>query len=103
MWPTSKQNSKISKSCSSLHPGFRARANVIRKCNDNGTWGSTDDSGCTALNDAIPTLIVSFKVNVSSSIAEAVAANVSLDAIILVDGNAQYTVDLENFGVKKTS
>ena len=90
MWPTSKQNSKISRSCSSLHPGFRARANVIRKCNDDGTWGPTDDSGCTALNDAIPTLIVSFKVNVFSSIAEAVAANVSLDAIILVDGYAQY-------------
>ena len=42
------------------------------------------------LNDAIPTLIVSFIVNVSSSIAEAVAANVSLDAIILINGYAQY-------------
>ena len=90
MWLTSRQNSKISRSCLSLHPGFRARANVIRKCNDDGTWGPTDDSGCTALNGAIPTLIVSFTVNVSSSIAEAVAANVSLDAIILINSYAQY-------------
>ena len=82
LWPTNRRNLEVSKSCSGLHRSFRARANVIRKCNDDGSWGPTDDSSCTALNDAIPTLIVSFKVNVSGSTTEAVADNVSLDVLI---------------------
>ena len=81
LWPTSRLNLEISQSCSTLHSSFRARANVIRKCNDDGTWGQTDDSSCTALNDAIPTLILSFIVNVSQADAQDVADNVSSDAL----------------------
>ena len=52
-----------------------------RKCNDDGTWGPVDYSNCTTLDSAIPTLTVSFIVNVSQADANAVADNVSLDTL----------------------
>ena len=75
LWPTSRRNRVVTQSCSTLHPSFRSWIFIGRKCNDDGTWGPVDDSNCTALNDAIPTLIVSLIVKVSQ--AEAVN-NVSL-------------------------
>ena len=82
MWPTSRRNRVVTQSCSTLHPSFRSRATVNRKCNDDGTWGPVDDSSCTAHNNAIPILIISFKVNVSHSNAVAFAENVSLDVLV---------------------
>ena len=79
LWPTSRQNRLVTQSCLTLHPSFRSRVSVGRKCNDDGTWGPVDYSNCTALNDAIPTLIVSFIVNVSQAEAEAIVDNVSLN------------------------
>ena len=58
-----------------------------RKCNDDGTWGPVDYSNCTALDSAIPTLTVSFIVNVSRANAKAVADNVSLDALAAASNN----------------
>ena len=78
MWPTSRQNRVVTQRCSTLHPSFRSRVAVSRKCNDDGTWGPVDYSNCTALNDAIPTLLISFKVNVSQDDAHNVVNNVSL-------------------------
>ena len=78
MWPTSRRNTVITQSCSTLHPNFRSRVAISRKCNDDGTWGPVDESDCTALNHATPTLIVSFEVNVSQSDAKFVADNVSV-------------------------
>ena len=78
LWPTSRQNRVVTQSCSTLHPSFRSRVAVSRKCKDNGTWGPVDDSNCTALNDAIPTLIVSLIVNVSQAEADITVNNVSL-------------------------
>ena len=80
MWPTSRRNREVTHRCSALHPSFRSGVTISRKCNDDGSWGPVDDSSCTALNDAIPTLIISFAVNVSQSIAEDIAHNVSLKA-----------------------
>ena len=68
----------ITQSCSTVHPSFRSRVAVSRKCNDDGTWGLVDYSNCTALNDAIPTMTVSFELNVSRVNAQDVIDNVSL-------------------------
>ena len=81
MWPTSRRNRVATQSCSTIHLSFCSRATVNRKCNDDGKWGPVDDSSCTAHNNAIPTLIISFKVNVSHSDAVAFAENVSLDVL----------------------
>ena len=78
LWPTSKRNREVTQSCSTLHPSIRSRVSVGRKCNDDGTWGPVDYSNCTALNDAIPTLTVSFIFNVSQANARAIVDNVSL-------------------------
>ena len=83
MWPTSRRNRVVTQSCSTLHPSFRSRVAVSRKCNDDGTWGPVDYSNCTALNDAIPTLIVSFIVNASQAETEVIVDNVSFDVFIL--------------------
>ena len=77
LWPTSRRNREVTHRCSTLHPSLRPGVTIIRKCNDDGTWGPVDDSSCTALNNAIPILIVSFAVNVSQSNAEDIAHNVS--------------------------
>ena len=78
LWRTSRQNSVVTHSCSALHPSFRSRVVVSRKCNDDGTWGLVDYSNCTALNDTNSTLIVSFEVNVSNTEAKAIVDSVSL-------------------------
>ena len=78
LWPTSRRNREITHRCSTLHPSFRPGVTISRKCNDNGTWGLVDDSSCTGLNNAIPTLIISFVVNVSQVDAQLVVDNVSL-------------------------
>ena len=78
LWPTSRRNRVVTQSCSILHPSFRSRVAVSRKCNDDETWGPVDDSNCTALNDAIPTLTVSLIVNVSQLEADIIVDNVSL-------------------------
>ena len=78
LWPTSRQNRVVTQSCSTLHPSFRSRVSVGRKCNNDGTWGPVDYSNCTTLNDAIPTLTVSFIVNVSQAEADIIVDNVSL-------------------------
>ena len=77
LWPTSRRNRVVTQSCSTLHLNFRSRVAVSRKCNDDGTWGPVDYSNCTALNDAIPILTISFIVNVSQANARAIADNVS--------------------------
>jgi len=69
----------VTHSCSTLHPYFRLAATIARKCNNDGTWGPVDDSSCTALNNAIPTIIISFQLNISKLDAQRVADNVSLD------------------------
>ena len=79
LWPTSRRNRVVTQSCSTLHPSFRSRVGFSRKCNDDGTWGPVDYSNCTALDSAIPTLTVSFILNVSQANAKAIADNVSLD------------------------
>ena len=79
LWPTSRRNRVVTQSCSTLHPSFRSRVAMSRKCNDDGTWGPVDNSNCTALNDAIPTLIVSFIVNMSRAEAKVIVDNVSLN------------------------
>ena len=69
----------ITQSCSILHPSFRSRVAVSRKFNDDSTYmGPVDDTACTALNDAIPTLTVSFIVNVSQAEADVIVDNVNL-------------------------
>ena len=78
LWPTSRRNRVVTQSCSALHPYFRSRVTISRKCNGDGSWGPVDDSSCTALNNAIPILIISFVVNVSQIDAKVVADNVSL-------------------------
>ena len=82
LWNTSRRDRVVTQSCSTLYPSFRARVTVSRKCNNDGTWGPVDYSSCTALNSAAPTLIISFKVNVSQSNAKAVAENVSSTVIM---------------------
>ena len=77
LWPTSRRNGIVTQSCSILHPYFRSQITISRKCNDDGTWGPVDDSSCTALNNAIPILIISFIVNVSRVDAQLVVDNVS--------------------------
>ena len=47
----------------------------------NGTWAPVDFSNCTALNDAIPTLTVSFIVNVPQADVKAIVDNVYLYVI----------------------
>ena len=79
LWPTSRQNRVVTQSCSTLHPSFRSRVAVSRKCNNDGTWGPVDDTGCTVLNDAIPILLISFEVNVSKEESLHVVNNVSLN------------------------
>ena len=67
LWPTSRRNRVVTQSCSTLHPSFRSRVAFSRKCNDDGTWGPVDYSNCTALDSAIPTLLISFEGNVSQA------------------------------------
>ena len=78
LWRTSRRNRVVTQSCSILYPSFRSRVVVSRKCNDDGKWGPVDYSNCTALNDAISTLIVSFEVNVSHTEVKAIVDSVSL-------------------------
>ena len=78
LWPTSRRNREVTHRCSTLHPSLRPGVFISRKCNDDGTWGPVDDSSCTALNNAIPILIISFIVNVSQVDAQHVVDNVSL-------------------------
>ena len=85
LWPTSKRNRTVTQSCSALHPSFRSRVTINRRCNGDGTWGPVDDSNCTALNNAIPMLIISFEVNVTQVDAQHVVDNVSLHNIILFE------------------
>ena len=77
LWPTSRRNRVITQSCASLHPRFRSRVSVSRECNDDGSWGTVDDSNCTALDNAIPTLLISFEMNISQADAQDVVDNVS--------------------------
>ena len=77
LWPTSRLNRVVTQSCSILHPSFRSRIVISRKCNDDGTWGPVDDSNCTALDSAIPTLLISFEVNDSQADTQEVVNNVS--------------------------
>ena len=81
LWPTSRRNREVTHWCSTLHPSLRPGVTISRKCNDDGTWGPVDDSSCTALNNAIPILIVSFIVNVSHVDAQLVVENVSCEII----------------------
>ena len=81
LWPTSAQNRVITQSCSTLHPSFRSRVAISRKCNDDGTWGPVDYSSCTALNTAIPTLIISFEVNLTLVDAQRLVYNVSFNTL----------------------
>jgi len=67
--------------CSTLYPNFRSRVYIIRKCNYDGTWGSVDDRGCTALDSAIPIIIVSFEVNTTKFDAQQVVENVSYNIL----------------------
>ena len=83
LWPTSRRNRVVTQSCSTLHPSFRSRVSVGRKCNDDGTWGPVDDTDCTALNDAHRTLTVSFILNVSQAEADIIVDNVSLIKLVL--------------------
>ena len=82
VWPTSRQNRVVTQSCSNLHPSFRSRVAISRKCHTDGTWAPVDYSNCTALNDAIPILTVSFIVNVPQTDAKAIADNVSLNLLV---------------------
>ena len=79
LWPTSRQNGVATQSCSTLHPSFRSRVAVSRKCNDDGTWGPVNYSSCTAQITAIPTLIISFEVNLPQIDAQHVVYNVSFN------------------------
>ena len=83
LWPTSRQNRIVTQSCSMLHPSFRSRVTVNRRCNGDGTWGPVDDSNCTALNNAIPILFISFEVNVSLDDAQHFVNKVSLCTYLL--------------------
>ena len=78
LWPTSRRNREITQRCSTLFPSLRPGVTISRKCNDDGTWGPVDDSSCTALSNAIPTLIISFVVNISRDDAQPFVDNVSL-------------------------
>ena len=81
LWPTSRRNSEATHRCSDLHPNFRSGVFISRKCNADGTWGPVNDSNCTAQDNAIPTLILSFTINVSQSNPENITHNVSLYAL----------------------
>ena len=78
MWSTSRRNRVVTQSCSTLHPSFRSWVSVGRKCNDDGTWGAVDDGNCTVLDNAIPTLLISFEMNVSQADAPDIVNDVSL-------------------------
>ena len=84
LWNVSRRNKEVTQRCSNLHPSLRPGVTISRKCNDDGTWGPVDDSSCTALNNAIPILIVSFAVNVSQSDAEDIVDNVSLNEHVCI-------------------
>ena len=77
MWPTSRRNGVVTQRCSILHSYFRSGVTISRKCNYDGSWGPVDDSSCTALNSAIPILIISFVINVFQIDAQFVVDNVS--------------------------
>ena len=81
LWPTSRRNRVVTQSCSTLHPSFRLWVFVGRKCNDDGTWGPVDDSNCTVLDSAIPTLLISFEVNVFQVDAPDVVNDVSFNVL----------------------
>ena len=81
LWPSSARNRVVTQHCSILHPSFRSRVTISRKCNDDGTWGPVDDSKCTALNNAIPTLIISFEMNVPHNSTQHIVDNVSFRCI----------------------
>ena len=81
LWPTSARNRVVTQSCSILHPSFRSRVDISRKCNDNGTWGPVDYSKCTALSSGISTLTISFEMNVTHNNAQHIVNNVSFRCI----------------------
>ena len=81
LWPTSARNRVVTKRCSTLHPSFRSRVYISRNCNDDGTWGPVDDSKCTTLSNAIPTLIITFEINVTHNNAQHIVNNVSFRRI----------------------
>ena len=81
LWPTSARNRVVTQRCSILHPSFLSRVAISRKCNDDGTWGPVDDSKCTTLSNAIPTLIISFEMNVTHNIAQRIVDNVRFKCI----------------------
>ena len=77
MWPTNRRNKVVTQRCSALHPSFRSGVAISRKCNNDGTWGPVDYNNCAALNDAIPTLLISFIVDASYHNAQPAVNNVS--------------------------
>ena len=81
LWPASTWNRVVTQSCSILHPSFRSRVDISRKCNENDTWGPVDDSKCTALSNAIPTIMISFEMNVTHNNAQCIVDNVSFKCI----------------------
>ena len=81
LWPTSRRNRVVTQSCSTLHPSFRSRVAISRKCYYDGTWGPVDYSSCTAHNIVIPTLIISFEVNLSLVDAQHLVYNVSFNTL----------------------
>ena len=81
LWPTSAQNRVVTQHCSIFHPSFRSRVTISRRCNDDGTWGPVDDSRCTTLSNAIPTLIISFEMNVTYNNVQRIVDNVSFKCI----------------------
>ena len=84
LWPTSRRNLVVIHSCASLHPSFRSRVPVLRECNDDGTWGPVDNSNCTTLDSAIPTLLISFEMNVSQADAQNTVDNVSSKTCVYI-------------------
>ena len=90
LWPTSRRNLIVVQSCASLHPSFRSRVSIMRECNDDGTWGLVDDSNCTTLDSAIPTLLIVFEMNVSQADAQNVVDNVSSKTCVYLCMYATY-------------
>ena len=82
LWPTSARNRVVTQRCSILHPSFRSRVAISRKCNNDGSWGPVDYSNCTALESTIPTLLISFKEIAPHDDAQHVVDNVSFSIFV---------------------
>ena len=93
-WPTSRQGSQVTQSCSQLHPRFRSGVNVGRQCGSDGNWLPVDLRNCTTFIESKPIMVLFFTLRLIASntaddkVTDNIVASVSIllinDIILLV-------------------